>query len=308
MKARKLNILSMQNAVISFYKKTPVEIINLIPDFDSQMQLLITKNKQISKLNGRHSSSIKGYSQDKLNAKEVLITKAMTVVFAMRALALKQKDNVLLEKSKAITKTKLNRYRGSTTASTVEQIITMATAIQPSLQPYGITTSLLAEVKSALDTFSLQLSKPRNQIVARKSLLTQIEVLFKECSTIFYHLDTLVNTIANRQPAFKSEYFFNRKIINYHGKKLAVRGYIKDVNGNPIQKVEIKVLDTNQTTKTTARGYFQFKTLPVGIQTLSFNKINYKQNITIIGITKGERKQINITLQNQTTEQHKDVA
>ena len=107
MKARKLNILSMQNAVISFYKKTPVEIINLMPDFDSQMQLLITKNKQISKLNGKHSSSIKGYSQDKLNAKEVLITKAMTVIFAMRALALKQKDNLLIEKSKSITITLL---------------------------------------------------------------------------------------------------------------------------------------------------------------------------------------------------------
>ena len=298
MKARKENIVAMQRAIISFNKTVPASIKALMPNYDTLMLQLATINTQIGKLSGKQSSSQKGYQENKSETKEILATKVMTIVYATKAFALAEKNNVLLAKTEVIVKSKLQRMRDSKTADTAEEMITIATAIQPALNPYGITVSVLEQATELVATFRTELAIPRNKIAGRKVITTQIETLFNEAAAILYNLDTLVNVVAEREPAFHEEYFTNRKIINHHGSKLSVRGYVKDAEGNPIQKVTITTLNGKRETKTSAKGYFAFKNLPLGIDTLIFQKVQFNELRTTVGIVKGERVELNITLQN----------
>jgi hypothetical protein len=177
-------------------------------------------------------------------------------------------------------------------------MVTIASNIQPDLEPFGITTAVLNEANQMLTNFRNELAIPRNKIAARKLVTLQIKEAFRESSKILLNLDTLVNTIAEVQSDFKEEYFINRKIINYHGSKLSVRGFVKTADGVPIQNVTITLLNGKRETKTTSRGYFEFKNLPTGIDTLLFEKVQFNEYRTTIGVIKGERVQLEITLDN----------
>ena len=298
MKVRNKNIFSMQRAVVSFNETVPASIKGMMPNYEALILELADKNTQIGTLSGKQSSSQKGYKENKSETKETLITKVMTIVYATKAFALAQKNNVLLAQTEAIVKSKLQRMRDSKTADTAQEMITIATGIQTNLNPYGITVPVLQQATELLATFRAELAIPRNKIAERKLITAQIETLFKEADAILYNLDTLVNVVADREPAFKEEYFTNRKIINYHGSKLSVRGYIKDADGNPIQKVTVTTLNGKRETKTSAKGYFAFKNLPLGIDTLIFEKVQFNEFRTTVGIVKGERVELNIILEN----------
>lgn len=292
------NRFSMQRAVVSFDETVSPSIKALMPRYSVLMEDLANKNALIGTLSGSNNSSLKGYQENKSNKKEVLITTVMTITFATRAYAITEENNVLLAKTKAITKSKLQKMRDSKTADTAEEIISIATGIQTDLNSYGITTTLLSEANNLLINFRAELAIPRNKIAARKLVTQQIKKLFKEASQILYHLDALVNTIGESEPDFKDEYFINRKIINYHGSKLSVRGFVKTADGVPIQNVTITLLNGKRETKTTSRGYFEFKNLPTGIDTLLFEKVQFNEYRTTIGVIKGERVQLEITLDN----------
>jgi len=298
MDVQKENKFSMQRAVTSYNETVPASIKGMLPGYDALMLELTDKNRQIGTLSGAQSSSLKGYQEDKSATKETLITKVMTIVFSAKALALAEKNNVLLAQTEAITKSSLERMRDSKTADTAEEMITIATGIQTDLNSYGITVPVLEQATELVATFRAELALPRNKISGRKVITSQIETLFNDAAAILYNLDTLVNVVAEREPAFHEEYFNNRKIINYHGSKLAVRGFVKDADGNPIQKVSITTLNGKKVAKTSARGYFEFKTLPLGIDTLIFEKVQFNEFRTTVGIVKGERIDLNITLEN----------
>jgi len=298
MDVQKENKFSMQRAVTSYNETVPASIKGMLPGYDALMLELTDKNRQIGTLSGAQSSSLKGYQEDKSATKETLVTKVMTIVFSAKALALAEKNNVLLAQTEAITKSSLERMRDSKTADTAEEMITIATGIQTDLNSYGITVPVLEQATELVATFRAELALPRNKISGRKVITSQIETLFNDAAAILYNLDTLVNVVAEREPAFHEEYFNNRKIINYHGGKLSVRGFVKDADGNPIQKVTITTLNGKRETKTTARGYFEFKNLPLGIDTLIFNKVQFDEFRTSVGIVKGERVDLNISLEN----------
>ena len=296
------NKFSMQRAVVSFNETVPASIKGLMPNYEALMLELADKNALIGTLSGSQSSSLKGYQENKSNTKEVLITKVMTITFAAKAFAISEANNVLLAQTEALSKSKLHKMRDSKTADTAEEMITIATGIQTDLEPFGITTAVLEEANELLTNFRAELAIPRNKIAARKVVTSQIKTLFKEASQILFNLDTLVNTIGEVQSDFKEEYFINRKIINYHGSKLSLRGFVKNADGTPIQNVVVTLLNGKRETKTTERGYYEFKNLPTGIDTLLFEKVQFNEYRTSVGIVKGERIQLDITLENQQSQ------
>lgn len=292
------NKFSMQRAVVSFNETVAENIQALMPGYTTLMENLANKNELIGTLSASQTASLKGYQVNKSDTKDLLITKVMTIVFATKAFAIADENNVLLAQTEAISKSKLKRLRDSKTADTAEEMVTIASNIQPDLEPFGITTAVLNEANQMLTNFRNELAIPRNKIAARKLVTLQIKEAFRESSKILLNLDTLVNTIAEVQSDFKEEYFINRKIINYHGSKLSVRGFVKTADGVPIQNVTITLLNGKRETKTTSRGYFEFKNLPTGIDTLLFEKVQFNEYRTTIGVIKGERVQLEITLDN----------
>ena len=298
MSAKNDNIVSMQRAVVSFNETVPASIQGMMPGYTALMVSLNDKNVLIGTLSGNHGVSLKGFKEDKSQTKEILVTKVMTIVFAAKAFAIAEENNVLLAQTKAITKSKLLKSRDTKTADTAQEMLTIATGIQTDLNPYGITIPVLDEANEHLTNFRAELAIPRNKIATRKLITAQIKTLFKESSLILFNLDTLVNTVAEREPAFHEEYFINRKIINYHGSKLSLRGFVKNADGTPVQNVVVTLLNGKREAKTTERGYYEFKNLPAGIDTLLFEKVQFNEYRTTVGIVKGERIQLDVTLEN----------
>lgn len=292
------NFKSMIAAVLLFNANAPASIKDALPGYNDLIDLLETKYRELSTFNGAQGSSRVGFQREKTAGKEAVVTKTMTIVFSAKAYAIATNDLVLESKMKALTKFKLLRYRDSKTADFAEEVITIATAIQPDLEPYGITPELLGIATHAVTDFRAEMAKPRVAIVNRAEITANIKALFKQCRTLFYQLDSLVNSIFETQPEFHSTYFRARTIINLHGSTLSVRGFVTDTNGNPIEKVVVTAAEGKRTTKTTLRGYFEFKNLPVGIDTIKFTKGLYIDNSQVVSIVKGERVQLNITLEN----------
>jgi hypothetical protein len=296
MDAQKENTFSMQTAVITFDEKTPEEVKETMPGYISLIEQLIVKHNEIGTLDGAQSANRKGFKVAKVNSKELLITKVMTIVFSTKAFAIASNNSPLEEEMKAITASKLFYMRDSKTANTAEEIIKRATENLTDLIPYGITQTVLDNTNQVLDNYRLELAKPRASIANRKLLNDNIALLFKECDQIFYLLDTLVSSKKDEFPDFYKEYFINRTIIDYKGHKLALRGIVVDENGIPIKNVIVSVPSLNLETKTTEKGYYEFKSLPAGIINIKFNKVTFQEISENVGIVKGERIQLNISL------------
>ncbi len=172
----------MLRAVSSFNETVPVSIQGMMPGYDALIIELADKNVQIGTLSGNQGLSLKGYQEKKSETKKILVTKVMTIVYATKAFAIAEQNNVLLAQTKAIAKTKLLKMRDSKTADTAEEMITIATGIQTDLNPYGITIPVLEQTTELLTTFRTELAIPRNKIAVRKLVTAQINTLFKEAA------------------------------------------------------------------------------------------------------------------------------
>jgi uncharacterized membrane protein len=70
-----------------------------------------------------------------------------------------------------------------------------------------------------------------------------------------------------------------------------------DTNGNPITSVTVKIPTINRETKTTNKGYFEFKNLPKGMQNLIFSRVDFQTTNRHIGIVSGKRLELNLTME-----------
>ena len=173
--------------------------------------------------------------------------------------------------------------------------------MQDNIGDYGITTAILTSLENQLTSYLEKLAQPRQNIVDRKLVNQQIDSLFKTSKNQLFLMDALVTTIKDTNPEVYNKYFNDRKVINTGSRKMAIRGYVKNQLGNPLEGATVRVAD-GPSTKTTELGYYEFKSLPEGVQKFIFEYpglITVEQYITIM---KGQRMDFNITLDNNTSE------
>lgn len=298
MNAKNENKLNMYLVVVDYINTTPPATIALMPDFanlfsnfNADVQLLRSKSES-------QTSSRIGYRILKTYGKQDLTNYAVFVADCITAYALSIDDFVLLEQMK-FTKSDLLKQRDTKTADDAQFILTTATELLPNLASFGIQQDKLDELTTLIETFNANIPLPRVNINKRKLLTKEIEELISSCDAYLMRMDKLVKILQLSEATFYTEYFFSRKIVNNHGRKLALRGYVYDTLGNPISKVTVSVLGLDKETKTTHRGYYEFKTLPVGLQTLSFSQVDYQPLTAQVGIITGQRIDLDITLENQ---------
>jgi hypothetical protein len=219
------------------------------------------------------------------------------------AYALSVNDLVLLEQMK-FTKSDLLKQRDTKTADDAQFILTKAIEFLTNLTPFGILQSQVDDLNDLIIAFNTNIPLPRVNINKRKLLTKEIEDLIVSCDAFLIRMDKLVNILQLNDETFYTEYYFSRKIVNNHGRKLSLRGYVYDTLGNPINKVKVTVNGLNKETKTTDRGYYEFKNLPAGMQSLTFTQVDYQTLNTQAGIITGERADLNITMEEIATQQN----
>jgi hypothetical protein len=294
MKKRDANTYKMYLAVLGFNQKISDTIKNAIPGYNMLFQKLEENKSQIGK--NTNTTSTKGYTITKNNSKEELIKHTMILVACLRAVALSNDNTVLLGELKPFTKSSLQKKRDNTLPSFTGIIISKAKSNLANLQPYGITQQTIDLLEALQTTYQKQVSKIRNLISQRKTTTQQTQQLFTQTNNILKQIDNLVNTVELLHPNFHTEYFINRKTINYGNRTLSLRGYILDENKNPITEAKIEIQSIRRYARSTQKGYFEFKNLPPGILNLTITRTLYNKTTKAVGIVKGERKDIKITL------------
>jgi hypothetical protein len=303
MNAKNENRLNMYLVVVDYINAASPTTIAAMPDFanifnrfNNDVQLLRTKSES-------QTSSRIGYRILKTSGKQDLTVYAIYMADCITAYALSVNDLVLLEQMK-FTKSDLLKQRDTKTADDAQFILTKAIEFLTNLTPFGILQSQVDDLNDLIIAFNTNIPLPRVNINKRKLLTKEIEDLIVSCDAFLIRMDKLVNILQLNDETFYTEYYFSRKIVNNHGRKLSLRGYVYDTLGNPINKVKVTVNGLNKETKTTDRGYYEFKNLPAGMQSLTFTQVDYQTLNTQAGIITGERADLNITMEEIATQQN----
>lgn len=300
MKKRNENELTMFVLIQNYVLGLPEEVKDAMPTFDNVFTVFNNSVTSIGNLNGELSAKGLGYKIEKMNTKQTMVETAIVVSNAIRAYALVNNDTVLANNFKH-TYPKLVTLRDTTAYNTCSFIHQKAVEMQDEIGDYGITTAILTSLENQLTSYLEKLAQPRQNIVDRKLVNQQIDSLFKTSKNQLFLMDALVTTIKDTNPEVYNKYFNDRKVINTGSRKMAIRGYVKNQLGNPLEGATVRVAD-GPSTKTTELGYYEFKSLPEGVQKFIFEYPGLTTVEQYITIMKGQRMDFNITLDNNTNE------
>ena len=300
MNAKKENRLSMFIVLIKYLVNLSAGIIDSMPGFGNLLTTFTDNVNLIKSKVEQQAANRVVFQLMKTAGKLEAVTLAINMINCIRAYAASV-NNEVLEENMKFTRSKLLRKRDNLTAADIQFILSKAIEHLDGLEPFGIKQPQIDQLTEALANFVTNIPLPRISKTDNAMITLEIEKLFKENDAILEEMDKLVNIKIITNNFFYKNYYLNRKVINYHGRKLAVRGVIKDTAGNPIPNVVISIPALNISTKSTEKGYYEFKNLPKGIQNLVFTKVDFITTSRHIGITSGERVQLNLTLDSSSS-------
>ncbi len=296
MTAYQENRFSMLLVILDYLSKVSPALLASMPEFVTTLTLVNEKVEALRLKNEQQRKMITGYRIEKTAGKLEATNTGLNVAQIIRAYAVANND-VVLENEMKYTKSVLLRKRDNDTAADLAAIINKAMLLQSDIAPFGATPAVLEKATTDLNNFISNIPLPRANINARKVITQDIKILFREIAVNLKFMDDLVLTKRISDNEFYRAYTANRKVVNNHGKKLALRGIITDANSKPIAGVTVAVRDIKVETKSTDKGYYEFKNLPKGTQIITFSRAGFITQSIPVAIIATQRAEQNVTLQ-----------
>lgn len=300
MEAKNENRLNMYLVLIQYVNTIAGGILTSMPgfpqffaDFTANVNLIRSKNEN-------QSSNRIGYRLIKTAGKLDTVTYAIYVASCITAYAQSINDTVLIKQMK-FTKSALLQKRDTAMADDVQFILSKTIELLVNLELFGIKQLQIDELTAKLNNFNTNIPLPRANINKRKMLTNEIKKVFTATDVILARMDSLVDIKINTDNEFYVSYYFARKIINNHGRKLAIRGVVTSALNNPIEGVNIAIPALGLVTKATAKGYYEFKNLPAGLHSLYFTRVDFEETKRLVGILSGQRVQLDVTMNDVKT-------
>ncbi len=174
------------------------------------------------------------------------------------------------------------------------------------LQPYGITQKNIDNLNSESKYFLKQMTKPR-QAIAQKATATQtIKKTIKQLRQIIKgSLDNAMLSYMISQKDFYSDYKLIRKIVDPATHHRTIYGNITcQQTGEPIRYVSVTItqhesqtnIATTSNKLTTAKGYYQFKSLKPGKYKIIFSFEKHQAITKHIELHPRQSKKLDIIL------------
>lgn len=296
MNAKNENRLNMYLVMQEFLNTVPATTLDTMPGFGDFFANFTTNVELIRTKNESQQASRVGYRMMKSAGKRDTVTNAIFVANCINAYALSA-NNLVLEQQIKFTKSELLKKRDSAMADDVQFIISKAIEYLAEVTPFGIKQEQINELTTKLENYNANIPLPRVNINKRKLLTKEINELFIATDAILTRMDSLVDIMVITDNDFYVTYYYSRKIVNNHGRKLSLRGYVTTTTTeSPIVGVKVTIPALNAETKTTERGYYEFKNLPAGMHNLIFNRVDFVETRKQAGVISGQRVQLNVTM------------
>lgn len=189
-----------------------------IVDLNTAFKNAFTDFKAISAQIGAKAqtagSVITGIAANKSISKNALCSNAARIAGLIYAFASKT-GNIELKQAVNFSKTDLMRLKDGEHAPVCQNIHDAGVANKPALADYGVTNAKLAELQTAIDGYTGEVSRPRAAIVDRKVTKAQIKELFKQADAILVEqMDNLIEDFAESNAEFVAQYKAARIIVD----------------------------------------------------------------------------------------------
>jgi hypothetical protein len=168
----------------------------------------------ISKVRQTQEKETKGVTEDKGQAKEAAIVKAVSVSAATFAYASVTNNNTLKEQVN-YSPTELRRSRDTILADRLRVILNAANDNAAALVDYGVQAADLTDLDTLVTAYENILEAPRTAIGERSSARIQLEELFDTADSILKdQLDKLMEIFKSTAPDFYNQYKSARVIVD----------------------------------------------------------------------------------------------
>ncbi|MCX6292039.1 MAG: carboxypeptidase-like regulatory domain-containing protein [Bacteroidetes bacterium] len=155
-----------------------------------------------------------GYSQDKTNRKLTMADLAMIVKGTLQAFATDKNDSALYENVN-FSVTDIVNSRATLAEARCQKICDAASANLASMANYGLTQAMIDGLTTAIKKFDVLIAMPRDVRSTIATATQDIKKLVKANQEILKKkLDKLMGLFEETAPAFYSNYFNNRKIVD----------------------------------------------------------------------------------------------
>jgi hypothetical protein len=169
----------------------------------------------LSATSSKQQKQTKGVAADKKALKTIAVDKAVQAALNIQAYAKDNNNNTLWEEMK-IPNYKIMRSRDELSI-TILNNIHKASAPIPTIADYGNTTATQTALRAAIDAYALQVPKPREAIVDKKTATTNLAAIIKDGNAALATLDNLIGNFAATAPDFVTTFTSARIITDLTG-------------------------------------------------------------------------------------------
>ncbi|MCX6352090.1 MAG: carboxypeptidase-like regulatory domain-containing protein, partial [Bacteroidetes bacterium] len=149
----------------------------------------------------------------------------------------------------------------------------LAAARLAGLVDYGVDATFLADLEAQKELFKGWINAPANAARLRKEAGQQFIALLKQAKEILDDMDLLMTFFILRNPELRDIYKISRKVIRRKAEIPAIKGSIRDADGNALKGVIVRIKGKmGRKSISTAKGNFRFIRLKDGSYPITFRK------------------------------------
>ena len=240
MNAKQENHLRMYYGVKQ-YADGPIGIIDKIPFFEMAYVPFVEAYEGILEFRVVQEGDKTGVSMDKKALRKQLEAVCLQLSVQLQAIAGVTKSQSLAKEAK-YTASDLVRARTLRIKGIAELLHGLATEHLSDLAVYEVTTASLADFMALILKYGSSISQPRLTIDQKANATSRIKELMAVAEEKLGLLDTLVEAVKGKFPAFHDGYVRARKVVNLGSGGLALRVNAEDAGGQPLANVTFKIL------------------------------------------------------------------
>lgn len=185
-----------------------------LPAFADGYAGLSTQIGSIQALAQNQNLDTSGIAQDKQASKVAMATAAIGIASAVRAYAVKTKNNTLANEVD-FNQSDLTGARDADAVENCQNIHDAANTSLAALAAYGVTAAKLAALQTAITAFSGLMGKPRQTIATGKTVTQQLGDAFDAADlALNEELDNLIGQFTDTNAGFVSDYQNARIIVD----------------------------------------------------------------------------------------------
>jgi PEGA domain. len=286
-------------------------ITSKLPGFDGYFADFTENNEIIRATKEQLEHGNSGVSESMELLRTDLVQKTVDVCGKVEVYA-KLNNNVVLAKEVHYPESELNKARGTSLSDKAKMVYNKAMEHTTELEKYGVTPTMLTNLKVSIDKFSAAIPTMRIGLSNLKMSYDNLKVMFKKNDASLEKMDLLVEIVKNTNPDFYKGYKNNRRVILKGAGSLALM--VKVINAHdgtdikgakatfmPKKEMGImaeEVVSAKPIVKKTAdKGGFQIKNMPDGTYTVTIEKIGYAPKTVTVNITGSEMAKLDVKLE-----------